>query len=152
MLQIDLSVIIPVYNAVPLLERCLNSIFIQTTQYSYEVILVDDGSTDNSVEVIKARPERNIVLHQQSNAGPAAARNKGMELAKGKYVAFIDADDYWNDGYIEQTVQFLEEHVRCVAVSVGCKSISFGNPPCYCPAFVNDNSKFSAFVMLRATS
>ena len=147
MLQIDLSVIIPVYNAVPLLERCLNSIFIQTTQYSYEVILVDDGSTDNSVEVIKARPERNIVLHQQSNAGPAAARNKGMELAKGKYVAFIDADDYWNDGYIEQTVQFLEEHVRCVAVSVGCKSISFGNPPCYCPAFVNDNSKFSAFVI-----
>ena len=69
MLQIDLSIIIPVYNAVPLLERCLNSIFIQTTQYSYEVILVDDGSTDNSVEVIKARPERNIVLHQQSNAG-----------------------------------------------------------------------------------
>lgn len=62
MLQIDLSIIIPVYNAVPLLERCLNSIFIQTTQYSYEVILVDDGSTDNSVEVIKARPERNIVL------------------------------------------------------------------------------------------
>ena len=51
----DISIVIPVYNAVPLLERCLDSIFNQTTLYSYEVILVDDGSTDNSVEVIKAR-------------------------------------------------------------------------------------------------
>ena len=59
----DISIVIPVYNAVPLLERCLDSIFNQTTLYSYEVILVDDGSTDNSVEVIKARPEKNIVLY-----------------------------------------------------------------------------------------
>ena len=57
----DISIVIPVYNAVPLLERCLDSIFNQTTLYSYEVILVDDGSTDNSVEVIKARHEKNIV-------------------------------------------------------------------------------------------
>ena len=75
----DISIIIPVYNAVPLLERCLDSIFNQTTLYSYEVILVDDGSTDNSVEVIKARLEKNIVLYQQQNAGPSAARNKGVE-------------------------------------------------------------------------
>lgn len=102
----DLSIIIPVYNAVPLLERCLNSIFSQNTQYSYEVILIDDGSTDKSVETIKNRKEKNIVLYQQQNAGPAAARNKGIELAQGKYCAFLDADDYWNDGYIEQTVYF----------------------------------------------
>ena len=81
----DISIVIPVYNAVPLLERCLDSIFNQTTLYSYEVILVDDGSTDNSVEVIKARPEKNIVLYQQQNAGPSAARNKGVELSKGRY-------------------------------------------------------------------
>ncbi len=78
----DLSVIIPVYNAIPLLERCLDSIFKQSIHYQYEVILVDDGSTDQSVEMIKARKEPNIVLFQQVNAGPAVARNKGVELAR----------------------------------------------------------------------
>ncbi len=143
----DLSIIIPVYNAIPLLERCLDSIFNQTTQYSYEIILVDDGSTDSSVEVIKARKEPNIILYQQANTGPAAARNKGVELAKGKYVTFIDADDYWNDGYIEKTVCFLEEHQECVAVSVGCKSISFGKPARYCPYNLNDESWGTPFVL-----
>lgn len=65
----DISIIIPVYNAVPLLERCLDSIFNQTTLYSYEVILVDDGSTDNSVEVIKARLEKNIVIVSTTECG-----------------------------------------------------------------------------------
>ena len=75
MQNIELSIIIPVYNASKLLNRCLDSIFNQETQYSYEVILVDDGSSDNSVELIKARKEPNIVLFQQQNAGPSVARN-----------------------------------------------------------------------------
>lgn len=115
----DLSIIIPVYNASITLERCLNSIFCQTTQYSFEVILVDDGSTDNSMEIIKARKEENIILWQQQNAGPAVARNKGLELAKGEYCTYIDADDYWEKEYIEKTVSFLENHDDCVAVTVG---------------------------------
>lgn len=77
----ELSIIIPVYNASLLINRCLDSIFNQTTQYFYEVILVDDGSTDNSVEIIKARDEENIILYLQQNAGPSMARNKGVELA-----------------------------------------------------------------------
>ena len=79
----DLSIIIPVYNAAPLLDRCLDSVFNQTTQYNYEVILVDDGSTDNSVEIIKSRNEKNISFYQQKNAGPSVARNKGIELSNG---------------------------------------------------------------------
>lgn len=117
--KIDLSIIIPVYNASTTLKRCLDSIFHQTTHYSFEVILVDDGSTDDSVEIIKARKENNMILCQQKNAGPAVARNKGLELSNGKYCAYIDADDYWEDGYIEQTVSFLENHNECVAVTVG---------------------------------
>lgn len=77
----ELSIIIPVYNASLLINRCLDSIFNQTTQYFYEVILVDDGSTDNSVEIIKAHDEENIILYQQQNAGSSMARNKGVELA-----------------------------------------------------------------------
>ena len=146
--HMDLSIIIPVYNAVPLLERCLNSIFSQNTQYSYEVILINDGSTDKSVETIKNRKEKNIVLYQQQNAGPAVARNKGIELAQGKYCAFLDADDYWNDGYIEQTVYFLEKHQECVAVSVTCKNIaSFTNAPSYNPSWMNEMKKERPFVI-----
>lgn len=115
----DLSIIIPVYNGALLLNRCLNSVFSQTTKYSYEVIIIDDGSTDNSVELVKSRKEPNIVLFQQQNAGPAMARNKGIELASGKYIAFLDADDYWNDGYINQTINFLEQNKECVAATVG---------------------------------
>lgn len=122
--MIDLSVIIPVYNAALLLNRCLDSIFRQKTQYTYEVILVDDGSTDNSVELIKARTETNIRLFQQRNAGPAVARNKGVELAQGRYVCYIDADDYWEDTFFEKTVGFLEEHKECIAVSVGQRHLT----------------------------
>lgn len=135
MQNIELSIIIPVYNASKLLNRCLDSIFNQETQYSYEVILVDDGSSDNSVELIKARKEPNIVLFQQQNAGPSVARNKGVELATGTYCAYLDADDYWMPGFIEKTVSFLEEHKECVAVNVAQRHLSVsGNhlaPACY---------------------
>lgn len=143
----DLSVIIPVYNAAALLDRCLDSVFNQTTQYSFEVICVDDGSTDNSVELIKARKEKNIVLYQQQNAGPAAARNKGIELSHGRYCSYLDADDYWLDGFIEKTVSFLDRNQQCIAVSVGCKSISFGKAPCYCPYTLDDESKGNPFIL-----
>lgn len=82
MIQTDLSIIIPVYNASKLINRCLDSIFNQSTQYQFEVILIDDGSTDDSIELIKARKEPNIILYQQQNAGPSTARNKGVELSK----------------------------------------------------------------------
>lgn len=131
----DISIIIPVYNKSKLINRCLDSIYNQTTDYSYEVVLVDDGSTDNSVELIKARTEGNIILYEQQNAGPSVARNKGVELSHGKYCAYLDADDYWEDGFIEKTVSFLEEHDDCVAVNVAQRHLSISGehvaPICY---------------------
>ncbi|MCM1108573.1 MAG: glycosyltransferase [Clostridium sp.] len=120
----DLSIIIPVYNAAALIDRCLNSIFSQTTQYTYEVICVDDGSTDSSVELIEARKEPNIRLFKQQNAGPAKARNKGLAEASGRYICYIDADDYWEDTFFEKTISFLEEHKECIAVSVGQRHLT----------------------------
>ena len=88
--MIDVSVIVPVYNAGSLVSRCLDSIFNQAGGFSIEVILVDDGCTDNSVEVINARPEQDrIRLFRQSNSGPAKARNRGIAEARGSYLAFI---------------------------------------------------------------
>lgn len=131
----DISIIIPVYNKSKLINRCLDSIFKQTTIHSYEVVLVDDGSTDDSVELIKARTEGNIILYEQQNAGPSVARNKGVELSHGKYCAYLDADDYWGDGFIEKTVSFLEEHDDCVAVNVAQRHLTLSGehvaPVCY---------------------
>lgn len=144
----DLSIIIPIYNGALLLDRCLDSIFSQKTQYLYEVILIDDGSTDNTVELIKARQDPNIVLFQQQNAGPAVARNKGIELAKGQYITFLDADDYWKQGYIQKTLDFLNVHTECVAVSVACKNIaSFAKRASYNPLWMDDSKKGSPFVL-----
>lgn len=120
----DLSVIIPVYNAGTLINRCLDSVFSQQGKYDIEVICIDDGSTDNSVELIKSRNEKNITLLQQENAGPAVARNKGMQAATGKYMAYLDADDYWMPDFIEKTIGFLEEHTDCIAVSVGQRHLT----------------------------
>ena len=131
----DLSIIIPVYNKSKLINRCLDSIFKQTTIHSYEVVLVDDGSTDDSVELIKARTEGNIILYEQQNAGPSVARNKGVELSHGKYCAYLDADDYWGDGFVEKTVAFLGEHDDCVAVNVAQRHLTLSGehvaPVCY---------------------
>lgn len=137
----DLSIIIPVYNAELLINRCLDSIFNQTTTYTYEVILVDDGSTDKSVDVIKSRKEKNITLFQQKNSGPSTARNIGIELANGNYIAFLDADDYWYDNYIEQTVSFLSKNKECVAVTVGQRHISVGKQP-YCWPIISETEPF----------
>lgn len=123
--DIDVSVIIPVYNASLLIDRCLDSVFAKEGNYRIEVILVDDGSTDDSVLRIKARKEQDrIRLFQQNNSGPSKARNKGILEARGKYIAFLDADDYWYPCFLERTVSFLESHAECVAVSVAQKHLT----------------------------
>lgn len=133
--MIDISIIIPVYNASALLRRCLDSILAQKGGYTYEVLLVDDGSTDDSVAVIESYQNEHFKVFRQQNAGPSKARNKGICEAQGRYVTFIDADDYWEDSYIEKTVGFLDQYQECVAVSVVCKNIAIGgngyNPHCY---------------------
>lgn len=121
--MIDISVIIPVYNAAPLIGRCIDSILAQKGDYTYEIIFVDDGSTDNSVEVIKSYNNPSFKVFQQQNAGPATARNKGIKEAQGKYITFIDADDYWEGSFFIRTVSFLEQE-ECIAVSVGQKHLT----------------------------
>lgn len=98
-----LSVIIPIYNAENFLRRCLDSILAQgMEEYGYEVIMVNDGSTDNSVQICEEYCERysHFRLLNQQNSGVSAARNYGIEEAKGIYIVFVDADDYLLDeGY-----------------------------------------------------
>ena len=140
MANVDISVVIRVYNAELLIERCLNSIFLQSGNFQIEVVIVDDGSQDKTEEIIKKRAKiENIVFYKQNNAGPAAARNKGVELASGKYIAYIDGDDYWKDGFLQKTYTFLENHEECVGVTVGQEHRIYGcDKSCVVPSFLSN--------------
>ncbi|MFP2912969.1 glycosyltransferase family 2 protein [Pyxidicoccus sp. 3LFB2] len=87
------SIVIPTYNRARLLEETLASVFAQE-ETDYEVLVVDDGSTDDTLETV-ARYGEQVRLLRQQNAGPGAARNLGIQEARGEYVAFLDSDDVW---------------------------------------------------------
>lgn len=103
------SVVVPVYNAEKYLEQMLESLVAQTYQ-NLEMILVDDGSTDHSNEILKdfAQKDKRIKITKKCNEGPGTARNMGMKLAVGKYIIFLDADDYFEECMIEMLVEALE--------------------------------------------
>ena len=105
------SVVVPVYNAEKTLEKCLDSIVAQTYN-KYEIILVDDGSLDQSVSICEDYCKRyaNFKLIKQENSGPASARNRGIENATGKYVYFIDSDDYVEPNLLETMVEVADEN------------------------------------------
>ncbi|MBA7622424.1 hypothetical protein ES703_29801 [subsurface metagenome] len=111
----SISVIIPAYNAESCLKRCLESTFAQTLRPA-EVIVINDGSTDHTAEVARSYGDQ-IVYLEQDNQGQGAARNAGLGVAGGKFIAFLDADDYWLPGFIRTCVGFLLSHEETIAVS-----------------------------------
>ncbi len=100
------SVVIPTYNRARYLPESIDSVLGQTYPH-IELILVDDGSTDDTQEVLRGYGDRIRVVHQQ-NAGPAIARNRGIAVAKGDIVAFLDSDDQWHPTKLERQVRSLE--------------------------------------------
>ncbi len=107
-----ISVIIPAWNAAPTLTRALESVVAQTLPV--EVVVVDDGSTDATFEVFEAARRRAGASHwryvRQQNAGPSAARNHAIRIARGDWVALLDADDYWYPRKLERQIAFLRSH------------------------------------------
>ena len=114
-----ISVIIPTYNVGELLAESLKSVFAQTYP-RYEVIVVDDGSTDNTTEVVREFKDRILYLYQD-NHGPSAARNKGIKRGQGKYFCFLDADDLWTPNKLEVQVAFMERHSDIGLVFSDCE-------------------------------
>jgi glycosyltransferase involved in cell wall biosynthesis len=111
---VDISVVIPLYNKAPHIQRALNSILSQTFQ-AKEIIVVDDGSTDGGGEIVKAYPDACIKLIRQDNSGAAAARNRGICEASSDFIAFLDADDEWKPEHLQKIALLIEEYPECGA-------------------------------------
>lgn len=127
-----ISVVIPLYNKGKYIERALFSVLAQTNP-PLEVIVIDDGSTDDGPERVGklALANPTISLIRQENRGPGAARNSGLAIAKGKYIAYLDADDEWLPSFIEAGLSILEnEEVRVNVACMGyynCPSMKTSN-------------------------
>lgn len=105
------SVIIPLYNKEPFVEKTLRSALDQTFS-DYEIIVVNDGSKDGSSDVAKRVLEgiENATTIDQENAGVSTARNNGIAAAKGDYICFLDADDWWESTFLEEMNKLIQDH------------------------------------------
>ena len=114
--MIKVSVIVPVYNVELYLEKCLNSLVNQTLE-DIEIICVDDGSTDSSSDILKSFAEKysKIKLVTKTNGGLSSARNAGIRVAQGKYVGFVDSDDWVSIDFFEKLYYAAERHDASIA-------------------------------------
>ena len=113
-----ISIIIPVYNAEQYLEECLLSIS-QQTFTDFEILAINDGSTDRSLEILKKYQEKEprLKVFSQVNKGVSAARNLGLDNAKGDYITFVDADDWLHPETIEKYIEIAEKENSDIVIS-----------------------------------
>ncbi|WP_339316210.1 glycosyltransferase [Oceanobacillus sp. FSL W7-1304] len=150
-----ISIIIPVYNVEEYLQECLDSVLHQTYK-NIEIIAINDGSSDNSLEILKtyALKNENIKIISQENSGQSVARNKGIKIATGKYIYFLDSDDYILPETFEHLIGTMEENnldlIRFVAepfadgldIKLDKKQYNFNN-------FINPNKIYNKEEFLK---
>lgn len=107
-----ISVVIPLYNKEQSIASTLQTVLKQSYQ-DFEIVIVNDGSTDHSVEEVTKVTDPRIRLIHQRNAGVSAARNRGIEEAKGEYIAFLDADDEWKPDYLKTQYELTQKYPEC---------------------------------------
>lgn len=120
----DLTVIIPVYNSEKYLTKCLESLRNQNTKYKYQIICVNDGSTDSSLNILNSYKNKieNFYIINQKNSGISVARNEGIKASSGQYLAFIDNDDWVTSNYIEK---LLDRAFERNADIVKCNHVNY---------------------------
>lgn len=135
--MVKISILVAVYNAEKYLSKCLSSLLSQTLQ-DIEIICVDDASTDSSLTILNAyaaKDERIKVVHLPQNAGIAKARNAGLSISTGEYIAFVDSDDWLSEDACEKVLDVFKRypstdtvlfHVKSV---YGDKEVDFTMPP-----------------------
>ena len=135
----EISIIVPVYNAEKYLERCLNSLLHQSFS-DFELLLIDDGSTDMSSQICDqyAKVDERVKIFHQANAGAGAARNSGLDHACGKYIMFVDSDDYVSADFFKIMYEWIEklkcDIVQCdfvITHDINCEFYKSGDEFCY---------------------
>lgn len=114
----DISVIIPLYNKASSIERTLRSVLSQRV-LPREIVVVNDGSTDDSAQIVERIDSPLVRLIHQENRGVSAARNRAMAEASGRWVALLDGDDAWEEDYLQQVEQLIATHPDCGAYGTG---------------------------------
>lgn len=130
----DISVYMPVYNGADFIKRCIDSVLSQEFNRSFEFIIVDDGSEDNTVELIKEYNDERIKLFECEHKGIVDASNFGLDQCTGKYIARMDADDEMLPGSLQARYDFLESHPE------------YGM--CHCACLI-DNGKYAFKHLIR---
>lgn len=121
-----ISIVIPLFNKESQIYETINSVLAQTYK-NYEIVIVNDGSTDNSCAIVKSIDDSRIRLINQSNSGVATARNRGITEAKGKYIALLDSDDLWKPTFLETIVKMTEKFPQCQVFAVNYEHKSQDN-------------------------
>ena len=123
--NVKISVVMPIYNAFDYLKPAIDSVLNQTLS-DIELICVDDGSTDNSLSILKEyqQLDERVRIITENNAGPSIARNKGLARARGEYVIFLDADDFYDYTLLEKLYNVSKEHALDIAI---CKFDIYNN-------------------------
>lgn len=134
--SIIFSVIIPTYNREELISRSIESVLSQTLK-DFEVVVVDDGSKDNTEQVIRTLNDPRIVYIKQENRGATAARNNGVRHARGKFISFLDSDDIWHPLMLEKQLEKFssDPEIGCVysdlnVITSKGEIVPFWNPTC----------------------
>jgi glycosyltransferase involved in cell wall biosynthesis len=108
-----ISIVIPAYNAERTIRETVKSVLDQSFA-DFELLVIDDGSTDGTLSVLEGFTDKRLQVHSFSNAGLSASRNRGTALARGQFVAFLDADDLWTPGKLAAQLEALERHPEAV--------------------------------------
>ena len=125
-----ISVVVPVYNCEEFIEECLNSI-IQQNRNEIEIIAINDGSTDRSLEILRELESNtsNLSVVEQSNQGQSVARNKGVSLARGDYIFFLDSDDIVESNFLNQIIKYLLENPQFDLINLKYQTFTHGTDP-----------------------
>lgn len=118
----DVSIIIVNWNTKDILRDCLDSVYRQTTDIDFETIVIDNASTDSSIEMVKRDFPQVVLIENSQNKGFAAGNNQGMAIARGRYVLLLNSDTVILDGAIQKTLAFADR--KPVAAGVGCRVLN----------------------------
>ena len=113
----EISVIVPVYNVGEFVEKCISTLAEQSIKVPYEILAVNDGSTDESLKILQNMEQKysNVCILNQKNSGVSVARQNGLKQARGKYICFVDGDDYVSRKYLEKLYQACKKNDAQIA-------------------------------------